>query len=179
MSNLRWIVCERTSHWAAALRTALIRASGSQPPSVLIAEVRNIVQLGGELRRCRCDLALVEVTSKNFETVLAWLAAFAHRGSQLRVVALLDRDLGDVTCGDSQLRKTRRTEIADALREAGAAAVIHSARDLQAARDLGLRTFAQASADASLSDCRPTADQSLQDWARRILPWQDASRPVA
>lgn len=162
MNRCNWVVCERSSRWAAALRAALARRAVSDDFTVDLHEVRNLDELTARLGTLPNTFAYIEVTSKNFEATLAWLAA-ATRNSEPRAVAMLDRDFADAS------------EVASVLREAGALEITCSPRQLQHVMQLG-RCCAEVPANGS--GRKPAPGQSIDEWAWRLLPWQDARRPL-
>ena len=149
MSRLEWIVCERTSRWASALRMAL----SSGETSHQLRELRHLAELDAALTARPTALAAIEVHRGNFAQWLAWLPVARERHVQARCVALVDRSLAD----DLE-------EVGDALVEAGAQAIATSPRRLDAVVALGARhaeTVARIDVNASLA---------AQVWAS--LPWQ-------
>jgi hypothetical protein len=163
MITPHWIICERSSRWAAALRTALERQSTRDAATTPLDEVRNLADLSARLDEFPSSLVLVEVTLKNFDATLAWLAETIRRNPQVKAAVLLDHDF----CGN-------QAEAAAALREAGAAEVVLSPRQLQPVLSLG-QHFASKTRAAAHS---LAANQSIEKWAWSLLPWQDARRPV-
>jgi hypothetical protein len=164
-----WIICERTSTWAAALRTSVARA-GKAADRVTIHETRRLNELTAQLRETYADLALVEVTSENLDTVLIWLADHQIRPSAAPVAILLDyaftNALRPPQLGDHEMCRA----VVDALREAGAVDVALSPRELDPVVKLGMRCLAKKS-PAGLP--RPGDNESIEQWAFHQLPWQD------
>jgi hypothetical protein len=157
VKRLNWIICERTNRWAAALRFELA-ARGDALTKTSIHDVRSLEELSARLAGLEDRLALVEVTSANFEAALNWLAAANRSEIGLVTVALLDRSLP----GD---------EVASALREAGVMEIADSPRRLHHIIELGRRAATHAQ---FASNSRPSSDQTLDEWAMSLLPWQDA-----
>jgi hypothetical protein len=123
-----------------------------------IHEVRGLDELSARLAGLENRLALVEVTAGNFEAALKWLAAANRSDSSEITVALIDRSLA----GD---------RVAPALREAGALEIAESPRHLHHIVELGRRVATHAQLT---SNSRPSSDQTLEEWAMSLLPWQDA-----
>lgn len=163
MITPHWIVCERSGRWAAALRTALARRSPRDAAPQSLDEVRNLADLTTRLHEFPTSLALLEVTLKNLDATLAWLSETSRRSPHMRAAALLDHGFSD-----------NLPVVATALREAGAAEVILSPRQLQPVLSLG-RHFTSKTRDAALP---LTADQSIEKWAWGLLPWQDTRRSL-
>jgi hypothetical protein len=163
VSTHHWIVCERSNRWSAALRVALTRQRGQSAGTVALLQLRGLDELSAELVKFPKSLALVETTSKNFDATLTWLGETTRRTRHSAIIALLDNNV------------TSRADVTDALREAGAAEVAYSPRELQPALRLAMRHFSKMQVGVGL---QIPADQPLADWAWSLLPWQDARRPV-
>jgi hypothetical protein len=110
------------------------------------------------------SLVLLEVTSKNLDATLVWLAAATKRERHVSAVALLDYNWS----ADPDI-------VSAALREAGATDVICSPRQIRPILLLGKRHALRCNFNPSR---HIAADQSIEDWAWSQLPWQDAGRPV-
>src|SRR4051812_44000326 len=65
----RWIVCEKSGRWTAALRTTFARDSEVEVPPRL-REVRTLEELSSHLNEHEHDLALIEVAAGNLPAVL-------------------------------------------------------------------------------------------------------------
>jgi hypothetical protein len=155
MTRCDWIVCERTNRWAPALRIALPR---SGPDYVSVSEVRSLAELSERIEETTNFVALVEVTRANLDAVLSWLATNSH-GNNGAIIAAVDHDLSI-------------SAVSAALREAGAIDVFNSPRRLQSAIRLGGLAHAEATHHSRSS--KPQVGQSLEAWARSLLPWQAA-----
>jgi hypothetical protein len=138
-----------------APHNALACASGFD--HVVISEVRSLAELNERIEEARNLVAFVEVTRTNLDALLSWLAAQSH-GSGCAVVAGLDHDL-------------KTTIVTTALREAGAMDIADSPRRLQSAIRVAL---SQTAAVHRSKPLKPAIGQSLQAWARSLLPWQAA-----
>jgi hypothetical protein len=165
-----WIVCERTRAWAAALRTSLARA-GKAADGVTIHETRRLNQLTARLHETAADLALIEVTPENIDATLAWLADHQIQPSAAPVVALLDYAFTNTLRPSQPGDHETCLAVTDVLREAGAADVVLSPRELEPVVKLGMQRLPQKS-PARLS--RPADNESIEQWALHQLPWQDA-----
>jgi len=152
-----WIVCEHSSRWAAALRTELTHRSDRADPGVM-HEVRSLPELTEQLRACQGCLVLIQATPENLEAVLTWLAEAVRSKKSTPTVVLLDCPSID------------RDILAAVLREAGAADVIQSPRQLRPVVALGRRHA--ASCDVAISS-RPQLGTSFERWAWSLLPWQE------
>jgi hypothetical protein len=140
MSHARLIVCERTSRWAVAFRRALGRRMD------LICETRSMAQCEREVTAARHCVIALEVTQANYETALAAVARWSRSFPEARVIALLEDDCH---------------ELALALREAGAIAVLESRRQAAGVARLALRHLALA----------PPEEFSMRQAIYRRLPW--------
>jgi hypothetical protein len=137
MTTPNWIICERSTRWAAALRMALSHQSGSPTGLTKLHEVRGLGELTDQLKLHAGSVVLIEVTPENLEATLTWLAATTSQATRLAAIALLDyrrtdnhvpRWLGVDRQGSPSYR---RDIVAAALREAGAMDVIDSLREIR------------------------------------------------
>ncbi|HEX5471639.1 MAG TPA: hypothetical protein VFW73_07115 [Lacipirellulaceae bacterium] len=167
LANCKWIVCEQSGRWTAALRIAFARTSLANlaPP---LYEVRSLAELTARLDEHRDSLGLIEVRQANFAEVLELLVQ-SVTGRPSWFVALLDDSLwqGDVT---DSARIGHKQEVADMLWEAGVVDVVDSPRRLKGLLELPGRVAA-----ARRPMVRPSANsQTFSEWAWSLLPWQDA-----
>jgi hypothetical protein len=107
----RLIVCERSGKWAVAMRRS------SQIGSCRVYETRSPEECRDEVQASPASLVAVEATTANFEDILDWLAELRRDFPLCHVVVLGHRGL-------------QRGQWL--LREAGAAHVVHSPRDVDA-----------------------------------------------
>ena len=149
MSRSEWIVCERTSRWASAMRLELA-AEGSP---IRLRETRSLSELTANLLEDSTGLSAVEVHRGNFADVLAWLTSARRRCDRGRLVALLDRSLA-----------SHATAARDALVEAGAEAIANSPRRLSTILAVGARHGQLA------LETDENVPYLAQVWAS--LPWQ-------
>lgn len=149
MSRAEWIVCERTSRWASALRLAL----GSENDAARLREQRLLAELGAELSAHPAAIAAIEIHRGNFAQLLAWLPAARERHADACFVALVDQSLS----GELE-------QVTAALLESGAQAIAASPRRLEGV--LALRHLHARIA----GDIGPR--ESLQQAAWASLPWQ-------
>jgi hypothetical protein len=168
MSRVEWIVCERSGRWAAAVRAALGRSAWSPSAVPRVYEVRQLVEMKERLAERPDGLALVEVQRENFGDTLTWLAKASQENRSARFVALVDRGVwGSVEQGAVSRQRNRRLVVA-ALREAGAADVVTSPRQLG-----GILALGERHASLRATECGgPTPEISIADWAWASLPWQ-------
>jgi hypothetical protein len=162
-----WILCESSSRWATALRTAFARWRSDQIAPRLF-EVRDLPDFKGYVNDQPYDLALVEVGKSNLADVLGVLAG--HSSPECRFVALIDNTLYGVQVDDVASRDFGPQRIADVLWEAGATEVVESPRQLRGLLALGNLVAAAAATSGGGS----AESQSIADWAWSRLPWQDA-----
>jgi hypothetical protein len=177
MITSRWLICERTGRWAAALRIALEqRPFGDRHAPVTLDEVRTLHDCASKLRETTRSLGFVEVKPRNLIHALAWLAEVSILHRRCAFVALLDYQFPTADIANSAATQGAVTsEIIAALREAGAADVVLSPRQLTSVlpQMLDLRPLTTLPPFAG-----PEPGQSVEAWAWSLLPWQDAGRPV-
>src|SRR4051794_37617647 len=113
----KWVVCEQSGRWTAALRVAFSRWPNVQT-APRVYEARTLGELSAHLDEHDCDLALVEVGRHNLTDVLQ---LSAHRGPHApRLVALLG-DVGPQRHAATAITGDPSTQVvADLLWEAGA-----------------------------------------------------------
>jgi hypothetical protein len=150
MSCVEWIVCERTSRWAAALRLELSHRN----VRFRIRETRCLTELDSELAVRPNSLAAVEVHRGNLADALTWLSSVRARHCGTRCASLVDRSLA-----------VDLVEVCDVLAEAGVQAIATSPRRLDEVVALGQR---HALKIAEIDNYLPLAAQA---WAS--LPWQE------
>jgi hypothetical protein len=163
----KWIVCEESGRWVAALRIAFARLAKTHTAPRLY-EVRSLGELSPHLDEHECDLTLIEVGRKNLTDVLQLLV---RRGSQPgRFAALLDDTIPHRYPVIATPDKSDTQEFADLLWEVGAAEVVESPRYLRGLLRLHSRL---AAAHGPVTDGVGIV-QSFGDWAWSTLPWQDS-----
>src|SRR4051812_20954516 len=86
LAGQKWIVCDESGHWAAALRVALARLPNAPKPRLY--EVRTLIELSIHMDEHGGDLALIEVGNRNLAEVLQLLVR--HASQRVRFVALLE-----------------------------------------------------------------------------------------
>src|SRR5215208_3174706 len=123
LAALKWIICEESGRWTAAMRVVFSRQPKAQTAPRLY-EVRTLGELSAHMYEYGCDLALVEVDQQNLTDVLELLKRRGPRAPH--VVALL----GDVgtqrrAAAAITLDPSMQT-VADLLWEAGAAEIVES-----------------------------------------------------
>lgn len=160
MSRVEWIVCERSGRWAAALRVALRRSSWLTSAVPRLYEVRQLGEMTERLDTRPDAIALVEVQPTSLGDVLDWLTRSRRELRQAHFAALLDRS--------AALHPRDRKSVIDVLREAGAAEVITSPRQLAAVLALGQRHAALRAVESG----RLMPGMSMAEWAWSSLPWQ-------
>ena len=141
-SESQIIVCEKTGRWAVAFRRALFRQG------VPLKESRSLVGCGRELAQRPASVVAVEVTADNLEAAVSALIDWSRSFPGSRIVAV----------GDSQVASA-----ALLLREAGAIAVLTSAREVPSVIPLVQRHIANV----------PAADLPLEQAAWASLPWSN------
>ncbi len=166
MSGCDWIVCERASRWASALRVALERQHETELRAARVFEVRNHRDLESRLAARSHSLVTIEVDQETLAPVLSWLAAASQRFPWARFVAALGRSLGGnrERDGSEDAREVER-----ALVEAGATMVARSPVDCRALVELAHRHIAANVAEAAGGDDELSPAERV--WVS--LPWQD------
>jgi hypothetical protein len=162
----KWVVCEESGRWAAALRVAFSRRPAAQPVPRLL-EVRTLTELSAQLSEHGCDLALVEVGRQNLSELLDLMT---HRGpGDAEIVGLLEevdppRRAALATTGDPGTQR-----IADLLWEAGVVEIVESPRHV--GRLAALHSRLAVAHGSIVSDF--VEPQSFAEWAWSTLPWQE------
>jgi hypothetical protein len=162
----KWVVCEQSGRWTAALRIAFARLPKAQSPPRLY-EVRTLGELSMHLDEQGRDLALIEVGLENLVGVVQLLM---RRGPRLaQFVALLEdcidqRHLAATIPGESDVQL-----IVDLLWEVGVAEVVESPRRLRGLLALHDRLTAARGSIPNM----PADRQAFAKWAWSTLPWQD------
>lgn len=165
---LSWMIYERTSRWAPALRVAVtnpthVKRSGIGPTR--IKEFRTLAQLTQSLPNSRPSLGLVEVYDDNVAEALDFFST--HNARHLSFVALMDVSLR-MSSGKRSSIGRDHDFISDALFEAGAVDVLKTPR--QIAR---LLPVAARLAQAGSCFAKRAGDDSIAEMAKLALPWQD------
>jgi len=158
MKSGDWILCERSTRWVAALRTAFRRQPlGLREPRIF--EVRHHRDLAAEIAARPDGYFMIEVDSATLPAILELLATANPRHPRAQFAALLAGDLAEATA--------KRSLAIEALFELGVDAIAASPRQLGEVLAVGRRQGELMAAKASQSRLK-----SLQDWAREQLPWQ-------
>jgi hypothetical protein len=173
----RWLVCERTTRWTAALRILLEpHQSSARRGRVLLDEVRTLQECTSRTREISITLVFVEVTTTNVAQVLSWLADISCSMPRCQYIALVDHqfDLFDTVIAE-QRANAATSETVAALREAGATDVVLSPRQLKSILP-SANCVGQSASSPEFAG--PEPGQSVEAWAWNLLPWQDEGRPV-
>lgn len=141
----RLVVCERTGHWAVALRRELARLD---KPGVRIHETRSVNECWRLLDDYRASFVVVEVTPSNVQVVLHRLAEFEWEFPSARVAVVVGRAF-------------RSCE--PILREAGAIHFVDSPRQLKPLGEIVCRHL----------DRIPKPKLGLVEQAWADLPWKE------
>src|SRR5262249_54813860 len=139
------ILCEKTAHFAPAVRRELAGNSSC------LVETRGLAACEALLAESPESLVAIEVTAANLESVVDFLSRLNYRYPQAAAVALL--------MADAVPAETMPAE--SLLAEAGAIAVFRSVLDVPALARLADRKSASAS----------TSDLSLPEFVAERLPW--------
>ena len=139
MNESSVVVCEKTGKWAAAIRRLLRPASG-------LCETRSWQACLQEVRTRTAALVALEVLPENAESVCRRVAELTRRFRQVHVILLADRNLQTVEW---------------LLREAGAAHVLFSPRDIVRLRPIIERFWTQI----------PPSRKTFREHVWSQLPW--------
>jgi hypothetical protein len=123
MATARFLVCEKTGRWAAALRRELAGAE------MRVLERRSLAECRRELERSPASFVAVELTSANVAKVAEWIESVCREFPQARIAVLGRREV---------------REYEGAVREAGAIHVTFSPRRVGAVVRLARRRLASA-----------------------------------
>ena len=168
MKRSEWIVCERTSRWAAGVRTTASRHATTGQSTTRVVEVRTLGELAARLGEQPTSLALIEVHEGNLANVLAWLTDAQGTYPHARFVALLDHPLADHDEAWPVVHPDKRHDVVGALLEAGAVDVADSPRHLHSFLAIAERHRVLVATNKAPS----TENLPLLEWARSQLPWQ-------
>ena len=141
MNTCRLIVCEKSSHWAAALRLSL----AGQPPELV--ELRSLVQVESALVESPASVVGMEISPANINAVLDLLERAGRHFHRARFVAFVASGFADAVL---------------LLREAGAIDVLTTVLDAGRLARLARRHHAAAPASGPLT---------MRALAAERLPW--------
>src|SRR4051794_30020255 len=117
----KWLVCEQSGRWAAALRSTFLRLWNGQSTPRLY-EVRTIVDLLTHLGESRPNLVLIEVGRENLTEVLQLLVRRGPR--HFRFAALLQDAQKEASLPTAKMDESVGHSLADLLWELGALEVV-------------------------------------------------------
>lgn len=157
-----WIVCERSNRWAAGLRMVAQRRAINGKATSRLVEVRGLTELDAQLAELRTAFVFVEVHTNKLADILVWLANARVSHPHARFFALLN--LPPTTPVE------QAHDVASVLLEAGAVGVADSPRHLHDVLAMAERHRALVAAESTSF----ASDQPLVEWAKTLLPWQDA-----
>ena len=168
MTHLSWLVCERSGRWAGALRTVLARRESDAGVNHRVYESRSLSELDDQTDRSPISIRLLETTRQNLADALAHFVAAGIRFPATPLVALVDSESFRSPASSPAASSDLQSAV-DALREAGAAEVIYSPRQIDLVINFGLRHFSRCAKTAALT----AESQSIHDWAWSLVPWQE------
>jgi DNA-binding response OmpR family regulator len=84
MSEARWIICEKSGHWASTLRGAFTAAG------IRIHETRSLSECWRELEQSPCGIVGLELTANTLDGLIPWMIRFRRRFPCGRMVMLAD-----------------------------------------------------------------------------------------
>lgn len=143
MGKGRFLICERSGRWAAALRRA---AHDTDPRG---REIRSLDDCWRELTASPTSLVAVEVTIANVERVVRWIRRVESAFPRAHVVAV----------GERELEPTQWL-----LRDAGARHAVFSPRQLASLARMARRYLTGNAAGE---------EDSPWPWAGARLPWSE------
>jgi hypothetical protein len=166
LATQKWVVCEESGRWAAAIRVAFSRWPKAHTTPRLY-EARTLGELSSQSDEHGCDLALVEVDRWNLTHVLELLERRGPRAAQ--IVALL-QDVGTQRHAAAAITgEPSMQAVADLLWEAGAVEIVESPRQMCRLSALHNRlAVAQGSIVRNFVEPQSFAERA---WA--TLPWQE------
>ena len=166
MKRAKWIVCERTNRWAAALRQAWDReyAAGDAPPRLV--ETRNLADAAAALESATDSFLAIEVRPQNLAEILPWLAKLSELYPQARLVALADASFNEPLDLDGDQNVHPFEFVSAALCEAGAQHVARSPRSLGPVLQIAQRHFQTQMPQNAAANSSPI--ERVWD----SLPWQ-------
>jgi hypothetical protein len=163
-----WIVCEGSQRWSSALRLRLGKRDPVGKRLHRLVEVRGLAEITPWLSEQPTSLVCIEVDQANFADVLAWLPAARCDFDHARLIALADYSLQPSPWETHREARVSWQDADAALREAGAAMVVQSPRDLGPLENFGRRHAASVSSMQLAND--PHVPLTAKMWAS--LPWQ-------
>jgi len=141
MTTCRLILCEKSNHWAAAVRCALVH----QPPAIV--ETRSISQAEAALAASPASVVAIETTAANLDAALAFIDRARRQFSHFQIVGLLPSEAAAA---------------APLIREAGAIDVLTSILDADRLARLAQLQFALAP---------PAVSLTIRELVAERLPW--------
>jgi hypothetical protein len=163
-----WIVCERTSRWAAALRIAAGNRAAPTGSAPRLFESRRLADVSARLATRPESLVLIETTADNLADVLSWLADARRRFPLACHTALCDPSLFTLPESNAGLDPhTARQLMGEVLAEAGAVEVVFSPRRIEGVLAVARRHASRVEARRAAAE--PT---TLAEWAEDALAWQ-------
>ena len=157
-----WLICEPTSRWAMAIRTAVSGDArfGDMPPR--LREFRGLPEVAAALAEAPQSLLWIEVSQSKLAPLLDWMPPLLERYPRCRAIAALaqfDQSAAPMT---------------SALLEAGFLEVVVSTRNLRAALDIACRHDQLAGTHRREEIARLSTRERV--WAG--LPWQANAGPL-
>jgi hypothetical protein len=146
VTTRRLIVCEKTSHWATALRLALSNSPARAKQQPRVIETRSLAGSETVLTESPASLVALEVTTANVENVVRFIIRSKERFPAAAPVALLAVDAAGVEL---------------LVREAGAIDAIRTVLDAQRLARLALRQCMLA----------PQPEIGLHELVAERMPW--------
>lgn len=169
MNQSLWVLCEPSTRWASAIRTAIARDWSKRDGRIRLREVRRLDELTEQLSATPRCLVLVEANRTNITQILDWLADARQNFRRARIVVLLANDIATSTRDPASLNQNARDDVLYALGEAGAVEIIDSPRRLRGLMELGRRYAALASDEPVAQIAGETPSLAA---LKPSLPWQ-------
>jgi hypothetical protein len=141
MTTSRLILCEKSNHWAAAVRISL----AGQPPAII--ETRSLFQAEAALADSPASIVAIETTSATLDASLTFIDRTGRQFSRARFVGLVASDA---------------IAAAPLLREAGAIDVLVSVLDANRLARIARRQFALVPT---------VGPPTIREFVAERLPW--------
>ncbi len=176
-SSPQYLVCERSGHWAAALRVSIHRLPPINQHAAKITETRSLKELESRLAEVPDGIVLIEISRNSLSNALDWLSKATQLDTTRHFVAAIDEPsfLPIYPLPENISTPALRSSLASVLLETGVVVIVWSPRQLTPVIEFATKLAAKGADTAS---SLPPEEKNLAEWAENLLPWQAARRPV-